>query len=210
VKTPARPPRNEPTLEKYTYYDSEVVVQPNGERAAFTWSSKKKELGWVFNHWEDEAGFVLLPLEGRDDKFAQLLIDSECDDERRSIKHPPEPKKPAMPVDEQLGKFDQWIFPVIANMVPGEDIISSLVSVQPMATPLAAMTPFMHTMTPVEVAESDNEEKAWLDLINRLLKPHEVLKQYSYGGVLSSRGGYFVVNECDPTKVLRYRQTWLS
>jgi hypothetical protein len=156
VKTPARPPRNEPTLEKYTYYDSEVVVQPNGERAAFTWSSKKKELGWVFNHWEDEAGFVLLPLEGRDDKFAQLLIDSECDDERRSIKHPPEPKKP------------------------------------------------------VEIAEADNKEQAWLNLIKQLLKPHEVLKQYSYGGVMSGRGGYFVINECDPTKVLRYRQTWLS
>ena len=207
MKTPARPPRNEPTLEKYTYYDSEVVVQPSGERAAFTWSSNKKELGWVFDHWEDEAGFVLLPLKERDDKFAQLLIDSECDDERRSIKHPPEPKKPSMPVEEQLGKFDKWIFPAIKNMAPGEDIISALVSVQPMTAPTDAV---IHFMTPAEVAESDNREKAWLDLINRLLKPHEVLKQYVYGGILSERGGYFVVNECDPTKVLRYRQTWLS
>ena len=38
----------------------------------------------------------------------------------------------------------------------------------------------------------------------------EELHAYRYGGVLSSRGGWFVVSMYNPYKILRTKQTWLS
>jgi hypothetical protein len=38
----------------------------------------------------------------------------------------------------------------------------------------------------------------------------EQLFAYRYGGVLSSRGGWFVVSMYNPYKILRSRGTWLS
>lgn len=38
----------------------------------------------------------------------------------------------------------------------------------------------------------------------------EVLLAYKYGGVLSSRGGYIVINKENPTRIVRSIMTWLS
>jgi hypothetical protein len=38
----------------------------------------------------------------------------------------------------------------------------------------------------------------------------EIIIEYEYGGPLSGRGGYFIVNKNNPTKILRSIQTWLS
>lgn len=75
MKTPAKEPRNEPTLEKYTYYDHEVVVQEDGRFAKFTWNNKEREKGWQFSHWEDKEGFRIF--EDEDLRVAHHLLDSE-------------------------------------------------------------------------------------------------------------------------------------
>jgi hypothetical protein len=90
MKTPTKEPRNEPSLEKYTYYDHTTVVQEDGRIAKFTWNNKERDKGWQFSHWEDAHGFMLL--EDTDLRHAHLLIDSEvtlgshCDEEVRRLK----------------------------------------------------------------------------------------------------------------------------
>jgi len=38
----------------------------------------------------------------------------------------------------------------------------------------------------------------------------EEIHAYVYGGVLSQRGGWFVVKKNNPNKIIRSKQTWLS
>jgi len=38
----------------------------------------------------------------------------------------------------------------------------------------------------------------------------EELHAYVYGGILSERGGWFVVKKNDPNKIIRSTQTWMS
>lgn len=94
MKTPDREPRNEPSLENYTYYDHQVVVQDDGRFAKFTWNNKERNKGWQFSHWEDQAGFNIF--EDKDIKTAHLLIDSE------------------IPLWSHLDKSD---FPLISNLL---------------------------------------------------------------------------------------------
>lgn len=42
------------------------------------------------------------------------------------------------------------------------------------------------------------------------LSDDEEIFAYNYGGVLSSRGGWFVVKKNDPKRIIRSIQTWLS
>ena len=77
MKKPNRKPRNEPSLEKYTYYDHENVVQDDGITIInFTWNNKEKDKGWQFSHFEDSHGFRLLSIEEQTDDYAQLLMSS--------------------------------------------------------------------------------------------------------------------------------------
>lgn len=75
MKPPTREPRNEPSLEKYTYYDHEVVVQEDGRLAKFEWNNKERDKGWQFSHWEDKFGFKLF--EDKDIRTTHHLLDSE-------------------------------------------------------------------------------------------------------------------------------------
>jgi len=38
----------------------------------------------------------------------------------------------------------------------------------------------------------------------------ESIHAYKYGGVLSERGGWFIVKKNEPNKIIRSKQTWLS
>jgi hypothetical protein len=73
---PERPPRTKPTLEHYTYYDHQVVAQPDGRLAAFTWNNKQREKGWMFSHWEDADGFHLLNGDEQIGEIAKQLLDA--------------------------------------------------------------------------------------------------------------------------------------
>ncbi len=57
MKLPDRPPRNEPSLEKYHYYDHETVIQDDGQIASFDWCNKERDKGWQFVGYEDKYGF---------------------------------------------------------------------------------------------------------------------------------------------------------
>jgi hypothetical protein len=178
------------------YYDHEAVKQEDGSLAAFTWNSGVKELGWVYDHNEDEAGFILC-----DDKLERLsdifkwMLDGECDSDRKLVRNgrhylagekDPEP----LSAEESERRWRSFVFPVITNCLEEGSLIDQIVSVQPMQGPVG--------------------DRKWMDLVKSLLKPGEMLKEYAYGGVLSGRGGYYVVHESNPRRILRYRQTWLS
>lgn len=75
---PSRPPRNEPTLEAYNYYDHEKVVQEDGRIAAFSFQSKKRNEGWKFVGYQDKHGFHIWEEKDRVTAYAQLLLDSKC------------------------------------------------------------------------------------------------------------------------------------
>jgi len=221
VKAPTREPRTIPESwpQTPTYYDHEVVVQEDGSRAAFTWNNHNRAAGWVFSHYEDEAGFVLCQdaVQSPESFFAWML-DGECDSDQKLVRngrHYLAGDKDPEPVsqEEMERRWKNFIFPVItdalAAFVEGGDIIDQLASVQPMTGPVGDNV--IHWATPEEIAESDAKEQKWLDdLVKSLLKPGEVLKEYAYGGVLSGRGGYFVVHQDNPKRVLRYLQTWMS
>ena len=59
MKLPGRPPRNEPNLEPYNYYDHEDVVQDDGQIAYFQFQSKQREKGWRFMGYKDKYKFNL-------------------------------------------------------------------------------------------------------------------------------------------------------
>ncbi len=42
------------------------------------------------------------------------------------------------------------------------------------------------------------------------LNDFEEIHAYRYGGVLSGRGGWFVISKFEPYKILRTKGTWLS
>lgn len=77
MKLPTKIPRNEPSLEGYTYYDSAVVEQDDGRLAKFTWNNKERDKGWQFSHWEDKYGFQIF--EDKHLRTAHMLIDSEIE-----------------------------------------------------------------------------------------------------------------------------------
>jgi hypothetical protein len=143
MKYPDRPPRNEPYLEKYNYYDHETAVQEDGKIALFSFESKKRKKGWVFSCYVDEYGFKIWEEEDRfarwDDKWTieQLLLCSRG--KKYSLHYPP----------DDLNK----------DFKLGED------------------------------------EELW---------------PYSYGGILSGRGGWYITKKDNPMKVIRSIQTWLS
>jgi len=135
---PTRPPRNEPSLEKYNYYDHEKVVQEDGRIAAFTWESKRKVDGWRFTGYKDKHNFDIWSDEDRIRQYyhgytvQQLLLDSK---------------------KEMLDPFEA---------------------------------------------------------ISEGIKPEEAGYKYEYGGMLSGRGGIFVVNRKEPNKIIRARMDWMS
>jgi hypothetical protein len=138
MKFPTRPPRNEPSLEKYNYYDHEAIIQDDGTIAAFTWEKDRRNEGWRFVGYKDKHNFNLWSEEDRSRQYSegvtfnQLLIDSK--------------KQPLDP------------FEAIRNGI----------------------------------------------------KPEEAAYNYSYGGMLSGRGGIFVVNRNEPNKIIRARMDWMS
>lgn len=83
MKTPSREPRNEPSLEKYHYYDKETVVQDDGRIASFSWCNKDREKGWQFAGWKDAHDFGIWDNNDRarmwDNKITiqELLIESK-------------------------------------------------------------------------------------------------------------------------------------
>ena len=140
MKFPTRPPRNEPSLEKYNYYDHETVVQEDGTITAFTWESNRKADGWRFVGYKDGHNFNLWTDDDRariwSDKmkmtFQDLLLESKKD----------------------------------------------------------ALDPF--------------------EAVSEGIKVEEAAYRYSYGGMLSGRGGIFVVNRNEPNKIIRARMDWMS
>lgn len=59
---PSREPRNEPSLEAYTYYDHEDVVQADGRMSCFTWNNKQGDRDWIFDCYKDKYGFSIRKL----------------------------------------------------------------------------------------------------------------------------------------------------
>ena len=142
MKLPTREPRNEPTLEKYNYYDHESVEQEDGRFASFIFENDKRKEGWRFQGYEDKFGFRIWEEKDHearwDDKFTyeQVLLDSNDPDPYHSLK-------------ESFGP---------------------------------------------DFRVADDEE----------------IRAYVYGGVLSQRGGWFVVKKNQPYHIIRSIQTWLS
>jgi hypothetical protein len=134
LKTPTREPRNVPSLEKYSYWDSENVVQEDGRIAHFVWNNGEKEKGWQHNGFVDKFKFQIFE-NGEGDKLAEF--DSP----------------------EELKDMEQFI---------------------------------LKNEQQYELAE--NEE----------------IHAYRYGGILSSRAGYFVTPKGNPKKVLRAKMIWMS
>jgi hypothetical protein len=77
MKYPERQPRDEPSLEKYTYYDNEKVIQDDGRISLFTWNNKQKDKGWIFDCYVDKNDFHILTEESQNSEFVKLLIKSE-------------------------------------------------------------------------------------------------------------------------------------
>jgi hypothetical protein len=73
ISYPTRQPRHEPSLEEYNYYDHEIVIQPDGRMAKFSFQSKQRDLGWQFDYYEDVDGFRIWT--EKDDP--ELLISAE-------------------------------------------------------------------------------------------------------------------------------------
>jgi hypothetical protein len=42
------------------------------------------------------------------------------------------------------------------------------------------------------------------------IKDDEIIYEYRYGGVLSGRGGYFIVKKNQPYLIIRSKQCWMS
>lgn len=84
--------------------------------------------------------------------------------------------------------------------------------------------PVIHRLVSVEPVEESDSKVFYLDISKDLeaeitaeynyyakdIVNGEVMKRFVYGGVLSQRGGYFVVHKDHPDRVLRYAQIWMS
>lgn len=98
------------------------------------------------------------------------------------------------------------MFPIITSTVD-TDILDKLVSVQPMAVPSSEV---IHWVSEAELAVQRRQSEEWLAGVKRALAPGEILKRYHYGDFLSERGGFYIINESEPTRVLRYLPTYMS
>lgn len=197
MKFPARPLRNEPSLESpdYPYYDHEAVVQADGRIAAFSGHSHAREKGWQFAGWKDAQGFWILEGDEQIGELAQRLLDST--EEKNQARHEAwlaaEAKRPK-PAPVDFGKFT---FPLITVAMPAP-ILADLVAVQPMALPSNSKPVFEFVAGPYVPPPPPT------------VADGETLHAYKYGGVLSERGGWFVTKKGDLTRVLRYRQDMMS
>lgn len=209
MKTPAREPRNEPSLECYGYYDHETVVQEDGRIAAFMFYSRERDKGWVHAGWQDRHGFWLLEGDQQIDEQAQQLIRFD-----KARKREPAPQPPTLTpwsIDKTIEALDTWMSsPPVRAMMADAPALESILSVQPMTGPIPGS--IFHIETPAECADYEARKKAWYDGVVADLRPGEVLREYEYdlGDALSMRGGYYVATEAEPTRVLRCLQTWMS
>jgi len=58
--------------------------------------------------------------------------------------------------------------------------------------------------------ESKGEMLDPFEAIENGVRLNEVGYHYAYGGILSERGGIFIVKRDAPDKIIRAKQTWLS
>lgn len=135
---PSRPPRNEPSLEKYNYYDHETALQPDGRIAAFEFEAHKRKDGWKFVGYQD------------------------------------------------VNRFHIWTEKDRARMWDDKITIEQL------------------------LLESKGEVLSPFEAMKEGIAPEEACYHYVYGGVLSQRGGLFVVKRDQPDKIIRAKMTWLS
>jgi hypothetical protein len=207
------PTKELPGPRNWSFREVEKIPQEDGQIAVFFFDSEKPDLGWMFDHLEDKWGFIQIRNEGKGD-FAKLLLESECDADRKlksTGKHHLRPAKDPEPIsaEERERRWSQFAFPIIIkNIAPGDYIMGSFLSVQPMTGPIPAE--FTIPFRVVTEDESRAEKISELEYFNQALGPDELLKQYVYGGILAERGGYFIVHKDRPDQALRYQQTWLS
>lgn len=210
------PTKELPGPRNWSFRECEKVVQEDGQIGVFFFDSLKPLDGWVFDRLEDKWGFISLTGDEQVGVIARRLLDNECDSDRKLVRtgrHYLRPDQdiitPVKPVsaEEMERRWSKFAMPIIKNVVQGESILESLLSVQPMTGPIDGPTFPIRIIT---AEESQAEKVSEIDHFSQALKEGEVLKQYAYGGVLSGRGGYFIVHGDRLDRVLRYQQTWLS
>ncbi len=205
LKLPSRPIRTEPSLEGhgYPYYDHQTVLQEDGRIASFSGSSDARDKGWVFQGWKDAQHFWILEGDDQIGSHAQTLLDST--EAKNQARHEAwlaeEAKRPKLTPEQQLDGFRAFVFPVIESAMANVPILASLVGVQPMSAPTGELA---------EVLKLEIRDHTYVPPPDPTVADDEELHAYKYGGVLSERGGWFVTKKGDLTRVLRYRQDWMS